>query len=167
MQTNRHTEDCAIQTGFDWITAYIIRLPGKSTAEGISQRQPVSLQWAGWGTSISGRFSKGSLTPGRVTAHVTSSVSLTVVADYCLSKGRHSTHCQKFTMICLIRGAPQQTCWSVADRAACTSVDTLGKHIVNIKAATCFLCFKSWLKCCSEESFQGWFYSPWICKMCS
>lgn len=47
MQTNRHTEDCAIQTGFDWITAYIIRLPGKSTAEGMRQRQPVSYQWAG------------------------------------------------------------------------------------------------------------------------
>lgn len=44
MQTNRHTEDCAIQTGIDWITAYIIRLPGKSTAEGIRQRQPVSSQ---------------------------------------------------------------------------------------------------------------------------
>lgn len=58
IQTNRHTEYCAIQTGFNWITAYIIRLPGKSTAEGIRQRQPVSSQWAGWGTSISGRFSR-------------------------------------------------------------------------------------------------------------
>lgn len=43
-QTNRHTEDSASQTGFDLITAYIIRLPGKSTAEGKRQRQPVSFQ---------------------------------------------------------------------------------------------------------------------------
>lgn len=32
---------------FDWITAYIITLPGKSTAEGIRQRQPESSKWAG------------------------------------------------------------------------------------------------------------------------
>lgn len=44
MQTNRHTEDSAIQTGFDWTTAYIIRLPGKSTAESMRQRQPSSYQ---------------------------------------------------------------------------------------------------------------------------
>lgn len=128
MQTNRHTEDSAIQTGFDWTTAYIIRLPGKSTAESMRQRQPSSYQWAAQGTSISGRFSR---LPGDSSGYLLCTkhccCRLLYLFRTCFPLSdihnalSYQSHCPTHMLIRCCHG----------------SVDDLGRYVVNLRAESC------------------------------